>query len=206
MQASVQSDRPSNPALAADIDLGAVGRALWRKKFLVLGLTLFAAAVAFVAVNLITPRYKSEARVLVEGRGFESMRSRLHQVQADLHHRYTLAPPADMCLPSAALHFAEAALEQGQRLTGWSARSPLLDFLAERWADTGDHARAYAYARRALAAEERETAQKMSYPLALLRVRRQAEIRARRGGNVALDVRDAASTKVRFAHQASRIH
>ena len=68
MQASVQSDRPSNPALAADIDLGAVGRALWRKKFLVLGLTLFAAAVAFVAVNLITPRYKSEARVLVEAR------------------------------------------------------------------------------------------------------------------------------------------
>ena len=148
----------------------------------------------------------AEARALVEVRGFESMRIRLHQVLADLHHRYTLAPPADMSLPSAALHFAEAALEQGQRLTGWSARSPLLDFLAERWADTGDHARAYAYARRALAAEERETAQKMSYPLALLRVRRQAEIRARPGGNVALDVRDAASTKVRFAHQASRIH
>src|SRR3984893_18758502 len=68
MQASVQSDRPSNPALAADIDLGAVGRALWRKKFLILGLTLFAAAIAFVAVNLVTPRYKSEARVLVEAR------------------------------------------------------------------------------------------------------------------------------------------
>ena len=55
-------------ALAADIDLGALGRALWRKKFLILGLTLFAAAIAFVAVNLITPRYKSEARVLVETR------------------------------------------------------------------------------------------------------------------------------------------
>ncbi len=148
----------------------------------------------------------AEARALVEGRGFESMRVRLHQVQADLHHRYTLAPPADMCLPSAALHFAEAALEQGQRLIGWSARSALLDFLAERWADTGDHERAYAYARRALAAEERETAQKMSYPLALLRVRRQAEIRGRSGGSVALDVRDAASSGSRFAHQASRIH
>ena len=56
------------PALAADIDLGAVGRALWRKKFLILGLTLFAATIAFVAVNLVTPRYKSEARVLVEAR------------------------------------------------------------------------------------------------------------------------------------------
>jgi succinoglycan biosynthesis transport protein ExoP len=77
MQASVQSDRPSNPALAADIDLGAVGRALWRKKFLILGLTLFAAAIAFVAVNLVTPRYKSEARVLVKrGKTFFFARTR----------------------------------------------------------------------------------------------------------------------------------
>jgi uncharacterized protein involved in exopolysaccharide biosynthesis len=68
MQASVPSDRQPSAALAPDIDLGAVGRALWRKKFLILGLTLFAAACAFAAVNLITPRYKSEARVLVETR------------------------------------------------------------------------------------------------------------------------------------------
>jgi tetratricopeptide (TPR) repeat protein len=147
-----------------------------------------------------------EAQGLVEERGFESMRARLHQAQADLHHRYALAAPADLRLPSAALHFAEAALQHGQRLTGWSARSALLNFLAERWAETGDHERAYAYARRALAAEERETAQKMSYPLALLRVRRHAEVRAGPEARATLDVRDAASSALRPAPQAPRIH
>ena len=148
-----------------------------------------------------------EAEALVESRGFESMRVQLHQAQADLHHRFTLASPAEIELPSAALHFAEAALRHGQRLTGWSARATLLDFLAERWAETGDHERAYAYARRALAAKERETAQKMSYPLALLRVRRHAEVRA--GPETtpfALNDRDATSPAARFAHQAPRTH
>jgi len=120
----------------------------------------------------------AEARALVEARGFEAMRAVLHQAEADLHHRFALDPPAGMTLPSAALHHGEAALVHGQRLTGWNPRATLLDFLAERWADTGDHERAYSYARRALAAKERETAQKMSYPLALLRVRRHAEVRA----------------------------
>ncbi len=147
-----------------------------------------------------------EAQGLVESRGFDSMRVQLHQAQADLHHRFTLAPPAPMTLPSAALHFAEAALVQGQRLTGWSARAALLDFLAERWAEIGEHERAYAYARRALAAKERETAQKMSYPLALLRVRRHAEVRAGPGSTVAIDDRDAALHPARFAQPAPRTH
>ena len=68
MQAGVQSDGRSGVARAAEIDLGALGRALWRKKLLIAGLTLLAAAIAFAAVNLITPRYKSEARVLIETR------------------------------------------------------------------------------------------------------------------------------------------
>ena len=148
----------------------------------------------------------AEAESLVESRGFESMRVRLHQAQADLHHRFTLAAPAQMQGPSAALHFAEAALLHGQRLTGWTARATQLDFLAERWAETGDHERAYAYARRALAAKERETAQKMSYPLALLRVRRHAEVRAGPETSSASGERDAASHPPRFAPQAPRTH
>ena len=51
-----------------ELDLGALGRALWRRKRLIIGLTLLAAAIAFVAVNYVTPRYKSEARVLIETR------------------------------------------------------------------------------------------------------------------------------------------
>lgn len=51
-----------------ELNLGSVGRALWRNKRSIVGPTLIMAAAAFVAVSLMTPRYKSEARVLVEGR------------------------------------------------------------------------------------------------------------------------------------------
>jgi tyrosine-protein kinase Etk/Wzc len=68
MQAGVQSDGRPGISSTGEIDLGGLGRALWRRKFLIAGLTLIAAAIAFAAVNLITPRYKSEARVLIETR------------------------------------------------------------------------------------------------------------------------------------------
>src|SRR5215212_3417377 len=69
MQVSLPLTRRLGVAPAVDeIDLGGLGRALWRKKRWIIGLTLLAAALAFVAVNLITPRYKSEARVLIETR------------------------------------------------------------------------------------------------------------------------------------------
>jgi succinoglycan biosynthesis transport protein ExoP len=51
-----------------ELDLGAVGRALVRKKWWVLGPALAIAALTFVGVNLVTPKYKSEARILIEGR------------------------------------------------------------------------------------------------------------------------------------------
>src|SRR4029079_2913268 len=51
-----------------ELDLGAVGRALARKKWWVLGPAIAVAALTFVGVNLITPKYKSEARVIIEGR------------------------------------------------------------------------------------------------------------------------------------------
>jgi succinoglycan biosynthesis transport protein ExoP len=51
-----------------EISLGTVARAVWRNKRAIIGPTILIAAAAFVAVNLMTPRFKSEARVLVEGR------------------------------------------------------------------------------------------------------------------------------------------
>jgi uncharacterized protein involved in exopolysaccharide biosynthesis/Mrp family chromosome partitioning ATPase len=51
-----------------ELDLGSLGRSVWRKKRWIIGLTLIAAALAFAAVNMVTPRYKSEARVLIETR------------------------------------------------------------------------------------------------------------------------------------------
>jgi uncharacterized protein involved in exopolysaccharide biosynthesis/Mrp family chromosome partitioning ATPase len=70
MAVSAQStNRPASPSTVGDeLDLGALGHALWRKKLRILLPTIAAAAIAFAAVNLITPKYKSEARVLIETR------------------------------------------------------------------------------------------------------------------------------------------
>jgi succinoglycan biosynthesis transport protein ExoP len=51
-----------------ELDIGALGRALWRRKLAVIIPTLIAAAIALIAVYLVTPKYKSEARVLIETR------------------------------------------------------------------------------------------------------------------------------------------
>ncbi|MEA2904577.1 MAG: tyrosine-protein kinase Etk/Wzc [Alphaproteobacteria bacterium] len=69
MDASASLSSRLGVAQAIDeLDLGALGRALWRRKRLIVTLTLAAAAIAFAAVNMMTPRYKSEARVLIETR------------------------------------------------------------------------------------------------------------------------------------------
>jgi uncharacterized protein involved in exopolysaccharide biosynthesis/Mrp family chromosome partitioning ATPase len=69
MQAGTASAKRTRVAQAFDdIDLGELGGGLWRRKRLIIGLTLAAAAIAFITVNLMTPRYKSEARVLIETR------------------------------------------------------------------------------------------------------------------------------------------
>ncbi|MBX3515037.1 MAG: lipopolysaccharide biosynthesis protein [Xanthobacteraceae bacterium] len=56
------------PAAESELDLAALGRALWARKFRILAVTLAAGVLSFLAVNMITPRYKSEARVLIENR------------------------------------------------------------------------------------------------------------------------------------------
>jgi succinoglycan biosynthesis transport protein ExoP len=55
-------------AFDAEPNLGTIARAVWANKRRIVGPTLVMAAAAFIAVNLMTPKYKSEARVLVEGR------------------------------------------------------------------------------------------------------------------------------------------
>jgi len=57
------------PASAeGELNLGAVAHALWRKKGSIIGSMLMMVAAAIITVNVLTPRYKSEARILVEGR------------------------------------------------------------------------------------------------------------------------------------------
>ena len=55
-------------AFGGEPDMRSLGQALWRKKVLIFGLTLFAAAGAYMVVNSITPRFVSEARLLLEVR------------------------------------------------------------------------------------------------------------------------------------------
>src|SRR3982074_2920390 len=64
---------PSRAAPAAasdfgDLDLRAIGQALNRKRSWIIIPTLLAAVLSIAAVNLIPPRYKSEARILIDGR------------------------------------------------------------------------------------------------------------------------------------------
>ncbi len=49
-------------------DMRGLGRVVWARKNWILGLTLLAAAAAFAVVNSMTPRYHSEARLLLEAR------------------------------------------------------------------------------------------------------------------------------------------
>ena len=52
----------------ADLDLSALGAALWRNRLKILRPTIVVAILAFVAVMMIPSKYQSEARVLVIGR------------------------------------------------------------------------------------------------------------------------------------------
>jgi uncharacterized protein involved in exopolysaccharide biosynthesis len=59
---------PAASAAPGDLDLRALGRSLWHKRNWIIVPTLLAAVLSVFAVNLITPRYKSEARILIDGR------------------------------------------------------------------------------------------------------------------------------------------
>ena len=60
--------KPISSSLPRDLDLRALGQSLWHKRSWIIVPTLLAASLSMVAVNLITPRYKSEARILIDGR------------------------------------------------------------------------------------------------------------------------------------------
>ncbi len=69
MSVASQSARPPGGGVLVDpdFDLPALGAALWRKKWKILGPTLIVALATLAAVQVITPKYLSESRVLVEG-------------------------------------------------------------------------------------------------------------------------------------------
>jgi len=60
----------ASPAVDADgeLDIRSLGRALWRRKRAIIIPTLIVAALTAVAVEVVTPKYKSSATILFEGR------------------------------------------------------------------------------------------------------------------------------------------
>src|ERR1700747_2412704 len=70
MRGDMRSDRSeTHVALVHDAELDSSGtvRVLWHNKWWMIGSTLTVAVLTFVVVNLLPPRFRSEARVLIEG-------------------------------------------------------------------------------------------------------------------------------------------
>jgi uncharacterized protein involved in exopolysaccharide biosynthesis/Mrp family chromosome partitioning ATPase len=66
-----------------ELDLGAIGRALWARKFRILVPTLLALLVAIAIVQLITPRYKSTASVFLQSQESSFTRPTSDQQRTD---------------------------------------------------------------------------------------------------------------------------
>ena len=60
--------KPVAALVSGDLDLRALGQSLLHNKHWIVVPTVLAAVLSVAAVNLITPRYKSEARILIDGR------------------------------------------------------------------------------------------------------------------------------------------
>ncbi|MEA2912204.1 MAG: tyrosine-protein kinase Etk/Wzc [Bradyrhizobium sp.] len=60
--------KPAAASVSGDPDLRGPGQALSRNRSWIIAPTLLAAVLSIAAVNLVTPRYKSEARLLIDGR------------------------------------------------------------------------------------------------------------------------------------------
>jgi len=65
--ASVAAEPVAAPP-SGDLDLHALGETLKRKRGWIIVPTVLAFVVSLAAVNMVTPRYKSEARILIDGR------------------------------------------------------------------------------------------------------------------------------------------
>src|SRR6202158_475344 len=60
--------KQASAPVSGDLDLRALGQALARNRGWIIAPTLLAAVLSIAAVNLVTPRSKSEARILIDGR------------------------------------------------------------------------------------------------------------------------------------------
>ncbi len=142
-----------------------------------LALCLIGQARALAAAGLPHDALASidEAEALIEANGYSTLAVGIQEALADVHRQHALPPPPGMTAPNATVHYAEATLREGLLITGWKPQAALFVSLADAWAAAGDLARAYDYARKALAVKEQEAASRLAHPLAVLRLRRESE-------------------------------
>ena len=68
---------------SGEADVATIARALWRNRRSIIGPTLIITAAAFIAVNLMKPKYTSEVRILVEARENVFLRPQADKAQID---------------------------------------------------------------------------------------------------------------------------
>jgi uncharacterized protein involved in exopolysaccharide biosynthesis len=67
----------------SEFDLGALGRALWRKKWRIIIPAIVVALATFVVVNMLTPRFASDAQVLIDTRENVFLRPEAEKTSTD---------------------------------------------------------------------------------------------------------------------------
>ncbi|MGH6665845.1 MAG: Wzz/FepE/Etk N-terminal domain-containing protein, partial [Pseudolabrys sp.] len=90
-EASTPAPAVEPVAIAGEPDIRALGRILWAKRSKILGITLLAALAALAVVNMMTPRYRSESRLLLEARENVFLRAEADKNGGD---RTTIDPEA----------------------------------------------------------------------------------------------------------------
>ena len=121
----------------------------------------------------------AESEALIEKLGLPALGVAVNDALAEVHRRYNKLPlplPLNLSAPNAAIHYAEATLHSGALIDSWQAPASLYIALADDWEAAGDIARAYDYARKALAAKAREASLTLAHPLAVLRLRLQQDL------------------------------
>jgi uncharacterized protein involved in exopolysaccharide biosynthesis/Mrp family chromosome partitioning ATPase len=85
VEPAVPAAPPVRQAVAEDgeLDVRALGRALWRRKRAIIVPTLIVAALTALAVEVITPKFKSSATILYEGRENIFLRPEADRSMAD---------------------------------------------------------------------------------------------------------------------------
>ena len=101
-----------------DLDLRALAAALWRRKSWILWPTILVAVLTAIGVNMVTPRYRSEARILYDGRENAFLRPEVDKtLNAD-------RPPADAGNPDQPGPDRAVAAARARRHQAAQARRP----------------------------------------------------------------------------------